>query len=252
MLEITKNDISFNVSGEYSEEWFTRYDSWERNTFPVLDYFTENKKSIYIDIGAWIGPTVLYCANLYDTVIAIEPDPVAIERLEENISANNFDNITLIKKGLSDITGKTKFGGNGDLGNSESTLLVSMDDYSTWGGRHSKEKRESNIIEVETITIEELLDQQGIKPEEISLIKMDIEGGELILVPYLKEFLSKYKQPFYISLHHCFLKSEHIDLILNILFEIYDVCHQFNDVGLRIPMRKETIIENEVACLVFE
>ncbi len=157
--------------------WFAnnKLDTWEPYTFHILDYYKND--GVYIDIGAWIGPNVLYAANIFKKVIAIEPDPVALERLDANLRINHFTNINVVRKAISDKNGISQFGGNSDLGNSESTLLVSDPDYATWGGTWSKEERMSNIIEVETITIESLLIEQNIKPDEISLIKMDIEGG---------------------------------------------------------------------------
>ena len=112
-MNIKKNNCSFNIKGSYSEEWFSnnKLDTWEPDTFHILEHYKTNKNSVYIDIGAWIGPTVLYSANIYNKVIAIEPDKIAIERLEQNMSCNNFNNITLIQKALSNINGRSKFGG---------------------------------------------------------------------------------------------------------------------------------------------
>jgi FkbM family methyltransferase len=218
--------VSFNVKGKFSEQWFLndRINKWEQATFQILEHYKDSEKGIYIDIGAWIGPTVLYSANIYNKVIAFEPDPIAIERLEENISANNFSNITLVKKALSNKIGTSKFGGNGALGNSESTLLIANDDYFTYEGRHTNawKDKHNNIVEIETTVIETVLDELNINPTEISLIKMDIEGGEILVVPYLETFLKKYKPVFYISLHYCYLRIDDIIVILDVLFGVYD------------------------------
>ena len=54
------------------------------------------------------------CANIYNKIpIAIEPDPVALIKLKKNMSVNNFNNIKLIKKGLSFNDGTALFGGYG-------------------------------------------------------------------------------------------------------------------------------------------
>ena len=96
-------------------------------------------------------------------MIAIEPDPVALSRLKKNISANNFNNIVLIEKGLSSENGITQFGGNGSLGNSESTLLIAnKEEYLSYEGRHTKTHNHNEIVEIETITIEKLIEQQNI------------------------------------------------------------------------------------------
>lgn len=254
-MKIIKNSHEFNVSGYYSENWFSnnKLDRWELDTFHILDHYNKRcTENIYIDIGSWIGPTVLYAANIYNKVIAIEPDPVAISRFEENLSVNNFNNIVLVKKGISDKDGKIKFGGNGDFGNSESTILVSNDAYSTWGGTWSKEERTRNIIEIDTITIETLLNEQQIDPLQISLIKMDIEGGELIVTPCLESFLRKYKPAFYISLHYCFLKNQHVYDIVERLFSIYDSCYIFDNNGNKILKSKDEVISSKLNAIVFE
>jgi len=256
-MKIVKNNHTFLISEDepYSIEWFSdnKINKWEQDSFHIFEHY-KNNKGIYIDIGAWIGPTTLYCANIYKKVIAIEPDPVALYRLKKNIIANNFNNIVLIEKGLSSENGISKFGGNGELGNSESTLLIAnKKEYLSYEGRHTKKGYTQNeITEIETITIENLIEQQKIDPHNISLIKMDIEGGEKIVVPSLVKFLNTYKPVFYISLHRCFLKESDINQIIDILFDIYDKCFCFTDYGKKKLIDKTFIKTKKINCLVFE
>lgn len=256
-MKIVKNDCSFEISENepYSMKWFSnnQLDKWEQDTFNVFEHY-KNHKGIYIDIGAWIGPTVLYCANIFKKVIALEPDPVALSRLKKNISANNFNNIVLVEKGLSLENGITQFGGNGTLGNSESTLLIAnKEEYLSYEGRHTKKGYTQNeIVEIETITIEKLIEEQDIDPQNISLIKMDIEGGEKIVVPSLVSFLHTYKPVFYISLHRCFLKESDINQIIDILFNIYDKCYYFTSDGVKKLIDKNFIQTKKLISLVFE
>ena len=255
MMKVTKNNRTFTISNDtYSKSWFSNHiTKWEPNTFHILEHYKNIRNGLYIDIGSWIGPTVLYSANIYNKVIAIEPDPVAVNRLKQNLESNYFDNITLIEKGLSDKDGKTKFGGNGDFGNSESTLLINnKKHYLSYKGRHTTVHKHNDITEIETLTMETLMNEQKINPELISLIKMDIEGGEIILIPALQTFLKKHKPVFYISLHYCFLRDEDIQKILNILFKIYDNCYYFNKNGWKKPVDKKIIKAKKIDSLVFE
>ena len=66
---IIKNNKSFNVKGSYSEKWFSHntFQQWEPNTFKILDYY-QNLNGTYIDIGAWIGPTVMYASQLFGSL----------------------------------------------------------------------------------------------------------------------------------------------------------------------------------------
>ena len=186
-------------------------------------------------------------------MIAIEPDPIALERLKKNMSVNSFTNLVLIEKGLSIENGVMQFGGNGSLGNSESTLLISdKEDYLSYDGRHTKTWSHNEIVEIETITIEKLIEQQNIDPQHISLIKMDIEGGEKIVIPALVNFLNKYKPVFYISLHRCFLRKLEIEKIIDILFNIYDKCYYFTRNGEKKLSDKNFIKKHSLCSLVFE
>lgn len=54
---------SFFVSGNPEYFFFWKNKSWERNTQKIFDKFLDSNHS-YIDIGAWIGPTVLYGAQI--------------------------------------------------------------------------------------------------------------------------------------------------------------------------------------------
>lgn len=241
---IKKNDIEFYIIDEFSKKWYTddRVKRWEPNTFNIISYYSNNKDGIYIDIGAWIGVTVLYAASLYKKVIAIEPDPVAIERLKKNMSANKCDNIIVVEKGLSDTEGKKRFGGNGLMGNSMSTLLV----------ERTKSPSEKNTTTIDTITINTLINQLKINPSLISLIKMDIEGGEIILVPAIKKFLKDYKPVFYISLHRNCLNNNEIEKILDDLFNIYNKCYIHTRLTTRKEVTKEMIQKKKYSTIVFE
>ena len=186
-------------------------------------------------------------------MIACEPDPIAVSRLKKNISANNFNNIVLIEKGLSSENGITQFGGNGSLGNSQSTLLIAnKEEYLSYKGSDTKNHSHNVIVEIETITIEKLIEQQNIDPQNISLIKMDIEGGEKLVVPSLVNFLNTYKPVFYISLHRCFLNKSDINDIIDILFNIYDKCYYFSKNGEKKLIDKKFIQMKKLNCLVFE
>jgi FkbM family methyltransferase len=250
---IEKEGQTFNVSGVYSERWFSQsnFNKWEPETFCILNHY-QNKDGVYIDVGSWIGPTVMYASSLFKRVMAMEPDRIALYRLKQNLSVNEYKNITIIDKCLSRENGTIDFGGNGKWGNSESTMLVSDNDYSSWGGRWDKDARENNVKTVNTITMDKMLEDEDINPTDISLIKMDIEGGELIVIPHLQHFLRQHKPIFYISLHYCFLKLEHIIMILDILFNIYGTCYVFDVTGTKQEVTKEVVLTLKLKSLVFE
>ena len=98
MIKISKNDTYFSVTGDYSINWFLNNinnGNWEEETFKIFDLY-KNPNKIYLDIGAWIGPTVLYNAQKFKNIYCFEPDPVAYENLKNNITINNYNNINII------------------------------------------------------------------------------------------------------------------------------------------------------------
>jgi len=251
MAEIVKNGVKFSIiSDNWSMNRRIQDGSWEDYTFTILDRFSDKSK-VYLDIGAWIGPTVLYASQKYKKVYGFEPDPVALKHLKINLSANNFENVTIIDKGLSNKSGTIKFGGNGELGNSESTMLVNDTEFLEDGGEKqygNETYRSSDIVEVPMTTINDFIKEYNVDMTDIALVKMDIEGGESVVVPAMKNVLETYKPPFYISLHWVFLKLPKIVNILDVLFSIYDYCYEET---LQKQVTCQEIIANKLETLVF-
>lgn len=257
MYIINKRDTIYKVIDERGH-WFIRNIKegfWEEETFNIIDEY-QNVEKIYLDIGSWIGPTVLYANNKFKQIFAFEPDPVAAEILKQNISINNYDNIILIQKAISNTNGICEFGGNGELGNSMSTLLVGTPDkekfFNNYGQPNqflSPEIRKKDIIKIESITIENFLEQYNIQANNIGLIKIDIEGGELLVIPQMESFLKKYKPNLYISLHYVFLTEQQIEEIVKILFGIYSKCYIYDNIKQEIS--QSFIVDNKKTQLVF-
>jgi len=60
---------------------------WEESTFRFIDALT-SERTTFVDVGAWIGPITLYASRQANRVIALEPDPVALLELKDNVAAN--------------------------------------------------------------------------------------------------------------------------------------------------------------------
>lgn len=264
---ITKNSIEFNVIDNYQVDDFCPngffHDNvcngnWENDTFNIITDFAD-KSGIFLDIGSWIGPFTLYASKLYQHVYSFEPDKEAFTMLQQNVILNPNHNITLIPEALSDKTGKSLFGGNGKLGNSESTLLVrdinKTEDYFSQankpGQRGNVEYRKQDIIEIDTLTIEDACKKYHINIFNIKLIKIDIEGGEYILIPKMIHFLTYSKPNLYISIHWCFLQETQIIFILDILFHIYNnKCYIYQNKQMK-PISQLEIKQYKITDLLF-
>ena len=87
--------------------------------------------------------------------------------------------------------------------------------------------------------------------DNVGFINRVNEGGEMVVIPAMTDFLKINKPILYLSLHFCFLKLHHIQSILHILFNIYDNCFFFDDEGNKTNVSKETILTYKVSSVVF-
>ncbi len=159
---------------------------WEPYTFTVLDRLL-GADSVYLDVGAWVGPTVLFATQRCQRVYGIEPDPVAYERLLVNLRMNGIDSVQSFHGALGVVNGTVQIANAEDFGNSETRVQA------------DRGAQESGGVTVLAMDIFSLIEWWGI--EKIDLLKMDIEGAEFDLVPSLIALLPKIKPAIHLSLH---------------------------------------------------
>jgi len=134
------------------------------------------KGDIVLDVGANIGYYTLIFAKLVGKdgiVFAFEPEPTNFDLLKKNVTINGYKNVILIRKALSDRTGKTK------LFLSE----VHLGDH-----RIIDPKETRNSIEIDTITGEDYFRDLN---KKINFIKMDIQGAEILALRGMSSLLQK-------------------------------------------------------------
>lgn len=122
---------------------------------------------VFLDAGANIGVYTVLASRLVGRsgrVIAVEMIPDTADRLEDHIRINRLDNVTVVRRALSDVAGRVltatvlsgKFGQATIVDNSEARGVRSQ-------------------VDVTTTTLDEVT--TGIA--NIALMKMDLEGAEL-------------------------------------------------------------------------
>jgi FkbM family methyltransferase len=152
---------------------------WEPHTFAVMDrYLTPT--STYVDIGAWVGPTVLYAARRCARVVAVEPDPVACADLLSNLAANGVENVDIVAGAVAATTGTTRLHARGGWGSSMSSIVGTGDS-----------------IEVYGICWADLIADL----RDVALVKVDIEGGETVVLPDVASWCVETATPLVASLH---------------------------------------------------
>ncbi len=134
----------------------------------------------FVDVGANWGYFSLLGAGLVGPagrVIALEPHPALFATLTENVRRNRLVQVTTLRVAVADRDGEMNLAGfANDDENSGLSRLTDEPDSSV-----------PNFT-VPTRLLEEVLDEHGVGP--VDLLKMDIEGGEGLVLPTLGNGLS--------------------------------------------------------------
>lgn len=180
---VTRDGDTFDVL-ELNDEWDfwgKRFSTdWEPETKAVIERFVDG--GTFVDIGAWVGPVSLWAAKQGATVAAVEADAEAFEHLAHNLDPYDA---TAYHLAISDHDGTAQFGQRTGWNDSMSALVGVGDTF--------------DPVEVPCLTVESFFDLHV--TGDVQLIKMDIEGGEGLVLPQAEPFLRSLGVPLYVSLH---------------------------------------------------
>ncbi len=137
----------------------------------------EGKTFVFVDVGANVGLYSLFVAARgapRAQVLAIEPQPVVVDRLRFNAAANPDFDISIVQVAVTDRDG-------------EMSLVISARDL---GGSHLEQRADASAgagaVRVRCRPLSAVLADAGIFV--IDALKIDIEGAEgLALAPFLRE-----------------------------------------------------------------
>lgn len=122
-----------------------------------LDLIHCDKNEVFVDVGAFIGDTMvdyvnMYGAECYKRIYCYEIMPANVEYINRNIEVFHLENVVVREKGASDRSGE---------------LYITGDEVTS-----VKKLAESGEIKIPTVAIDDDIE------EPVTFIKMDIEGGE--------------------------------------------------------------------------
>ncbi|MFA5234200.1 MAG: FkbM family methyltransferase [Sulfurimonas sp.] len=206
-MKIKIRNFEFQVENDLS--FWNNISKWEQYSFNILDKFL-NKDSVFIDIGAWNGVLSLYASKIAYKVYSFEPDNIAYENFINNIIKNKLFNISCSNKGISNNEGKNNF-----------YIRTAGDSVSSLIDRQNNNYIANEIKTIETIKLSSFLLNNKINP---TLIKMDIEGGEIFVIEEMKDYIKKYTPTMFISFHPAWFPDKDNDIknVVDIL-SIYNI-----------------------------
>ena len=181
------NDNLYYYNGYYlpvnqfdSNVFFTRYGIDKLTTLDSV----RNKH--IIDAGGYVGDTALLFSSYTDKNIHVfEASPSNMDIIRETIRLNHLDNIVPVSKALGEKSGTATF----SLGERNScNSLVERPGYNY-----------PDHIEVPVVTLDDYVRENNI---EVGLIKVDIEGGEQLLLRGAVETIRTQHPILLISIYH--------------------------------------------------
>ena len=144
-------------------------------------FINDDYRGTFLDIGAHIGKYSILFADRFDRVIAFEPENNNFSTLTRNIELNKLEGkVTALNRAVYN----------------ESEVMLTMTADSLNLGAHSV--LSSNSLrdtttrqqEVKTISADEVIRRCKIQPEDISFVKIDVEGGEYLVLDGMREVLA--------------------------------------------------------------
>ena len=181
------NDNLYYYNGYYlpvnqfdSSVFFTRYGIDKLTTLDSV----RNKH--IIDAGGYVGDTALLFSSYTDKNIHVfEASPSNMDIVRETIRLNHLDNIVPVSKALGEKSGTATF----SLGERNScNSLVERPGYNY-----------PDHIEVPVVTLDDYVRENDL---EVGLIKVDIEGGEQLLLRGAVETIRSQHPILLISIYH--------------------------------------------------
>jgi FkbM family methyltransferase len=155
---------------------------------------------IFYDIGAHFGFYSLIASQIIGDkgkIYAFEPHPYNLKILRKHIELNNITNVVIISAAVSDRPGKAKFA------------------YGTGTGTgHLSEKGD---IEVDTVSIDDLIQKKEILPP--SIIKIDVEGAEILVLKGAWNTITLFYPVIFLAAHSTELLRNADQMLLNINYK---------------------------------
>jgi FkbM family methyltransferase len=162
----------------------------------------------FLDVGANCGLFALAAAARVGPagrVVAIEPNPIMLDRLAFNIAENKFENITVVPFAVGD-----------HEGTAELQVITKQMGRSTFVSRSS-----DTTIATRVLKLSQVLDQAGVT--SIDAMKIDVEGYEdRVIVPLLEEGRREAwpKRIMMETVHSAFWQSDCIQRLLDAGYRI--------------------------------
>ena len=192
LINLTVHGIESSLKTNYAQVWAGKMFLHPNDAFRLSIYgihgthdFKIIKNNVkdgdnVIDLGANIGYFTLILAKLVGPtgkVFAFEPDPRNLALLKKNVEYNNYKNVIIVPKAVSNV-------------NDKCTLYTGQKTFGQNKIYKPKNTKTQKFIPIdsETVRLDDFFKTNGLL-DKISFIKIDVEGAEFLALSGMKEIL---------------------------------------------------------------
>lgn len=189
---------------------------WHRDEFNLIVTTLKQRKlldqkKLFLDVGAHIGTQTIYAllSGAFSKSIAIEPVPANIDCFKISSMLNRMeDRIELIEVAVGAAPGR---------------LPISLDDVNSGGHSLKPKPSSAEPIWVDVVTVDSVLAQRKIAPQDVGLVWLDVEGYEPEALAGMQQILAA-RVPICLEYHgHDYSNDEAAELLRLLAGHYYEV-----------------------------
>lgn len=188
-IVVNGKQIPIYVSPDSQLKYVKNSRHWDQDLISLAEDYVQLGDDIW-DVGANVGVFTFAAASASKTgnIYAFEPDTFLNELVKKSIHLNGLHNVNIIPIALSDQNGFAEFN-IAQQGRASNSLTIAQ------SRTHATDARSKHIVP--TLTGYSVSQQINSIP---SLIKIDVEGAELLVLAGLKQLLLRHHPTLFIEL----------------------------------------------------
>jgi FkbM family methyltransferase len=211
--------ILFSPSGVIGRRLMVHGDWNKQHVHLAISLLTKHGFSfdnkVALDIGANIGTQTIYIhlLGLFSKIIAVEPEANIFFLLKTNVEVNDFKNKTqLINAALSEESGTVS--------------LYINEGYSDGGNSLLSRRSLTASVDVEAVTLDDVLKRAKTAPEEVGFCWIDTEGYDYICTKQIVNRIGT-KVPIFTEISNIFEGKDAAQNYLTFLNKNFKNCYVF-------------------------
>ena len=122
-------------------------------------------RGVFVDVGANIGTTTLPALEYFECAIALEPVPANAALLRANIALNRLDGRAMAREAA--------------CSSERGQVLLRLSPTKSGGHEIRSPKPGEETLLVPTVTLDEVIVDEGLRPGDVGLVWMDVGGHEV-------------------------------------------------------------------------